>query len=160
MQISPDVSAVGDRCTHGRHFLANHYAPSQLPEGDGPCCIADEQEVCGRGGVGEGGGPVHASLNGQLMLAGVQLAYEGGVLLGLQGLHLAHTPLVMLCITNNDNTDMILTIILEWMLSIRFLFLLVFITMTMINLLFTVSAHDELGMYGQVLSLHNRYIKA
>ena len=79
----PDISAARDRRSHGGHFLANSYAPSQLSQGDGSSDIPDEQEVSGRRGVGKARGPKHAGLDGQLMLAGVQLPNEGGLLLGL-----------------------------------------------------------------------------
>ena len=67
----PDVPAAWDRCTHSRHLLPHSKAASQLPKGDGPCGVPDEQEVCRGGGVGKAGRPVHAGLNGQLMLARV-----------------------------------------------------------------------------------------
>lgn len=79
----PDFSAVRDRCTHRRHLLSHSDAACELSQGDGSNGAPDQQEVCRGGGVGEAWGPEHVGLDGQLVLAGVQLADEGGLLLGL-----------------------------------------------------------------------------
>ena len=79
----PDISAAWDGCSHGRHLLPDSNTAGELSQGNGSCGIPDEQEICGRGGVGEPRGAVHAGLNGQLVRAGVQLTNEGGVILGL-----------------------------------------------------------------------------
>ena len=88
----PDFSAVGYWCTHGRHFLSHSDAASELPEGDGTSGAPDQQEVWRGGG-----------LNGQLVLARVQLADEGGLFLGLQWLQIADSPFVMLFTIGSSN---------------------------------------------------------
>lgn len=79
----PDISAARNGRSHGRHLLPNSNATRELPQGNGSRGIPDEQKVGGWGGVGEPWGAVHTGLYGQLVAAGVQLADEGGVILGL-----------------------------------------------------------------------------